>query len=98
MIARRTVLVGPVAVAPFARSREGGFVHVGGLISYSARLEDSWRRAARLVAKILQGANPAEVPVKFPSKLILSLNLTTARALGIALPQSILFRADEVIE
>ncbi len=77
---------------------EGGFVHVGGLISYSASLEDNWRRAARLVAKILQGANPAEVPVEFPSKLILSLNLATARALGIALPQSILFRADEVIE
>ncbi len=77
---------------------EGGFVHVGGLISYSGSLEDNWHRAARLVAKILQGANPAEVPVEFPTKLILSLNLATARALGIALPQSILFRADEVIE
>ncbi len=77
---------------------EDMFVRAGGLISYSASLDDNWRRAARLVAKILQGANPAEVPVEFPSKLTLSLNLKTARALGISVPQSILFRADEVIE
>ena len=73
------------------------FVEAGGLMSY-ANFPDLWRRAAHLVDKILRGAKPGEIPVEQPTKFDLVINLTTAKALGLTIPESFLLRADEVIE
>jgi putative tryptophan/tyrosine transport system substrate-binding protein len=73
-------------------------VDAGGLISYGPDIADLFRRAAGIVDKILHGTKPADIPVEQPTKLLLFVNLTTAKALGLTIPQSILLRADEVIE
>jgi putative ABC transport system substrate-binding protein len=73
-------------------------VRDGGLLSYGVNLVDSSRRAATYVDRILRGAKPAELPVQFPTKFEMAVNLKTAKALGLTAPQSILLRADEVIE
>jgi putative ABC transport system substrate-binding protein len=74
------------------------YVEAGGLISYGVNVEPVWRRAASYVAKILRGAQPAELPVEQVSNYELAINLKTANAIGVTLPTSILLRADQVIE
>jgi putative ABC transport system substrate-binding protein len=75
-----------------------GFVEKGGLLSYSANFADLSRQGAIYVDKIFKGANPADLPVEQPTRFELQVNLKTARALGITIPDSIVARADEVIE
>jgi putative ABC transport system substrate-binding protein len=72
-------------------------VHGGGLMSYGASGAANYRRAAYFVDRILKGAGPAELPVEQPSAFELVVSLRTAKSLGVAIPQSILLRADEVI-
>jgi putative ABC transport system substrate-binding protein len=74
------------------------FAESGGLISYGPDLAEMYRRAAHLVAKIFNGARPADLPIEQPTKFELIVNLKTAKALGLTIPQSLLVRADEVIQ
>jgi putative ABC transport system substrate-binding protein len=74
------------------------FVKSGGLMSYGEDRLDRARRTATLVAKIFQGAQPADLPVERPTKFELVINLTAAKVLGITMPPSILFQADQVIQ
>jgi putative ABC transport system substrate-binding protein len=78
------------AVSEFARE--------GGLLSYGVDGVDLFRRAATYVDRILRGEKPAELPVQLPTKFEMAVNLKTAKALGLAVPPSIMLRADEVIE
>jgi len=73
-------------------------VIAGGLASYGVDIEWCWRRVASFVDKILHGARPGDLPVEFPTKMLLAINLKTAKALGLTVPSSLLVRADEVIE
>jgi putative ABC transport system substrate-binding protein len=75
-----------------------GFVEAGALISYGADVMYVYRRAAGLVEKIVNGTKLADLPVHFPTKLELAVNLKTAKALGLTVPTSLLARADGVIE
>ena len=81
------------AMYPFSQ-----WVEDGGLISYGPSPADLWRRSAYYVDRILKGAKPADLPVEQPTKFELIINLKTAKALGLTIPQSILIRADQVIQ
>ena len=74
------------------------FARDGGLLSYGADPVDTFRRAATYVDRILRGAKPGDLPVQFPTKFEMAVNLKTAKALGLTVPPSIMLRADEVIE
>ena len=74
------------------------WVGAGALVSYGVDTVQNFRRAAYLVDRILKGANPGDLPIEFPTKIDLAINLKTAKSLGIAIPQSLLVQADQVIE
>ena len=74
------------------------FCRNGGLLSYATDSSELFRRAAVFVDKILKGASPADLPVEQPTRLELQVNLKTAKALGLTIPDSVLVRADRVIE
>ena len=76
----------------------GGYVKDGGLMSYGPSIDDMWGRAAVYVDKILKGAKPGELPVEQPTRYYFLVNLKTAKALGLTIPQSLLLRADETIQ
>ena len=73
------------------------YVDGGGLMSYGANFADMYRRSAGYVVKILKGASPAELPVEQPTKFEMVVNLKTAKALGITIPEAILLQANEVL-
>jgi putative ABC transport system substrate-binding protein len=81
-----------------AATQTRSFAEVGGLMSYGADGPDVFRQSAHYVTKILQGGNPANMPVEQPTRFELAINLRTAKALGITVPESFLLRADQVIE
>jgi putative tryptophan/tyrosine transport system substrate-binding protein len=74
------------------------YIDAGGLLSYGPNFTDLFRRAAEFVDKILRGTKPGDIPVEQPIKFELVINLTTAKALGLTIPEAFLLRADEVIE
>ena len=92
-------------MAEFARERHlpsvfgwKEYAEAGGLLSYGPSLDDSWGRIAVYADKILKGAKPADLPVEEPTKFDLSVNLRTARAIGLPIPPSVLQQAAEVIQ
>jgi putative ABC transport system substrate-binding protein len=96
--AHRTTLLNLASKARLPTSYSGRrFVDEGGLMSYAPDFSDMFRRSAGYVDKILKGARPGDLPIEQPTKFELVVNLKTAKALGITIPQSILLRADEVI-
>ena len=82
---------------PDIHTNRGGVI-AGGLMSYGTDFPDNYRRAAGYVDRLLRGAKVSELPVQFPTKFELVVNLKTARTLGLTIPESFLVRADEVIE
>jgi len=94
---RRTLLnLASKARLPVIYSQRN-FPDAGALMSYGPSIEDLFRRSAGYVVKILKGAKPGDLPIEQPTKFELVVNLKTARALGLTIPQSILLQADEVI-
>jgi len=81
-----------------ATYERANYVREGGLSSYSPDLDEIYDRATSLIDRILKGANPADLPFEQPTRFHLSINLKTAKSLGITVPASVIARADEVIE
>jgi putative tryptophan/tyrosine transport system substrate-binding protein len=79
-------------------SGETGFAGLGGFMNYGPDIVDAWRHSATYVERILKGAKPADLPIEQTVKFELAINLTTAKALGIEIPPTLLARAEEVIE
>jgi putative tryptophan/tyrosine transport system substrate-binding protein len=99
MLAHRASIVSAAALNNVpAVYWQSTFAREGGLLSYGADPLDTYRRAATYVDRILRGEKPADLPVQFPTKFEMIVNLKTAKALGLTVPPSILLRADEVIE
>jgi putative ABC transport system substrate-binding protein len=96
-IARRVADLAAKSRLPFMYDLRP-YVEAGGLMSYGPDIVDIWRRSAIYVDKILKGANPADLPIEQPTKFELVINQETARALGLAIPQSLLLRTDELIK
>jgi ABC-type uncharacterized transport system substrate-binding protein len=94
--ARVTAIAAGVRLPAIYGFRE--FAEAGGLLSYGANLPAMYRRAAALADKILKGASPADLPIEVPTRFELIVNLKTAKAMGIAIPDSVVTLADEVIE
>jgi putative ABC transport system substrate-binding protein len=99
-LATKRIAISTLAVATRLPTMHSAreFVEAGGLLSYGPNYADLFRRAADYVDKILRGAKPADLPVEQPTKFDLVINLTTARALGVGVPSTLLATADEVIE
>ena len=83
---------------PDAASGYPLYAESGGLLCYGPNLAEGWRKATRLLDKILKGANPGDLPVEQPTRLELVINRKTAKALGITIPPEVLLLADKVIE
>jgi putative ABC transport system substrate-binding protein len=95
---RRLIASSALAIRMPTIDSTAGFVQVDGLMSYGPNIESLFRRAAEMVDKILRGAKPANIPVEQPTKFELAINLKTAKALGLAVPPTLLTTADRVIE
>jgi putative ABC transport system substrate-binding protein len=95
---QRIMRLAIAAHLPVVTTQTGDLIGAGAFLTYSVNYPEIYRRAAVFVDKIIKGARPSNLPVEFPTQLRLAVNLKTAKALGIAIPQSVLLRADEVIE